>query len=94
VQPPLVYWKIGEDPKPKTITVKAAKDIPITKLDVMSSSPEFTTKVEKGSAPGEFKVAVQPKSTEKVINGALTLKPDYPEAFYATVRVMEGNGVD
>lgn len=87
VQPPLVYWQQGEDAKPKVITVKAAKDVPITKVDVQSSSPNFSTDVEKGSAPGEFKIKVQPKDTTNVLTGMLTIKPDYPQAFYATVKV-------
>lgn len=91
IQPPFVSWNAGEEPKPKTITVKAAKDIAITKLDVTASSPDFTTKVEKGAAAGEFKIDVAPKNTSQPINGTLTIKPDYPQAFYATMRVMPGN---
>ena len=92
IQPPMVVWNIGEEAKPKTITVKAAKDVAITKVDV-STNGDFTTKVEKGSAPGEFKIDVQPKDTAKASNGTLTIKPDYPQAFYATARVMNADGV-
>ncbi len=87
LQPAFVYWQQGEAAKPKTITLKAAKDVAITKVDVTSSSPDFTAEVKKGSAPGEFKINVQPKDTSKQVNGTLTIKPDYPQAFYATVRV-------
>ncbi|MDQ6860824.1 MAG: DUF1573 domain-containing protein [Verrucomicrobiota bacterium] len=91
IQPPFVSWNAGEEPKAKTITVKAAKDIPITKIDVAASTPEFVTKVEKGSGAGEFKIDVTPKSTTTPLNGTLTIKSDYPQAFYATMRVMPGN---
>jgi hypothetical protein len=87
VQPPLVMWQQGEAASAKIITVKAAKDVPITKLDVQSSTPDFSADVEKGSAPGEFKIKVQPKDTSKLLNGMLTIKPDYPQAFYATMKV-------
>ncbi len=92
IQPPFVFWQSGEEAKPKTITVKAAKEIPITKVDVLSSSQDFTTKVEKGSAPGEFKINIEPKDTAEARTGTLTIKPDYPEAFYATMRVMPKDG--
>ena len=87
VQPAFVYWEGGEAPKPKTITVRAGKDIPITKVDVTSSSPDFTTKVDKGSAPGEFVISVQPKDTGRLLAATLTIKPDYPKTLYASVRV-------
>ena len=87
VQPAFVYWQSGEEAKPKTITIRAGKDVPITTLDVTSSSPEFTTKVEKGSAAGEFLIHVQPKDTGRMLSATLTIKPDYPKTFYASARV-------
>ena len=88
IQPNFIFWDSGEAPNPKTITVKAGKDVTVTTLDVTSSAPEFTTKVDKGSAPGEFKVTVTPKDTKQMLNSTLTLKPDIPGAFYATARVI------
>ncbi len=90
IQPAFVFWQQGEAPKPKMITVKAAKDVAITKLDVKSSSADFQAEVEKGSAAGEFKIKVQPKDTSKPLNAVLTIQPDYPQAFYATARVTTG----
>lgn len=87
VQPAFVWWASGEAPKPKTITVRAGKDVPITTIDVTSSNPEFTTKVEKGSAPGEFVIQVAPKDTSRTLSATLTIKPDYPKVFYASARV-------
>src|SRR5215213_7730079 len=49
IQPTFVYWEKGEAPKAKTVKVKAAKDVNITKLDVTSSTPDFSATVEKGS---------------------------------------------
>jgi len=87
IKPNFVFWENGEAPKPKTINLKAGKDITITKLDVTSSGPEFTTKVDKGSAPGEFQLTVTPKDTSQMLNATLTIKPDFPQTFYATARV-------
>jgi hypothetical protein len=91
IQPNFVFWENGEAPKPKTINVKAGKDVKVTKLDVTSSGPEFTTKVDKGSAPGEFKVSVTPKDTSKMLNATLTIQPDFAQTFYATARVTPPN---
>lgn len=88
IQPNFVFWESNEAPNPKTITVKQGKDVKLTTLDVTSSTPEFTTKVDKGSAPGEFKVMVTPKDTKQMLNATLTLKPDFPGTFYATARVI------
>jgi hypothetical protein len=87
IQPTFVYWETGEAPKPKAVKVKAAKDVNITKLDVISSSPEFSTEVAKGSAPGEFTVNVAPKETSHIVNAMLTIKSDLPQPYYVTARV-------
>ena len=87
VQPTFVFWQAGEAPKPKTVTVRGDKDAPITKVDVSSSSPEFTTKVEKGAAPGEFLVHVQPANTERAAAATLTIKSDHPKTLQVMARV-------
>jgi len=94
LQPALVFWQAKEEPKPKTIMVKVGKGLNIKKIDVTSSGPEFTTKVEPGAA-GEFKILVTPKDTEHQLNATLSVKPDASSApelaakvFTATARVM------
>jgi hypothetical protein len=90
IQPMMVFWQSGEEPKPKIITAKANKDAGIKKLDVLSSVPDFTTKVEPGSEPNEFRISVQPHDTNKRLDGTLTIKPDSPpgNAFTAMARVF------
>jgi uncharacterized protein DUF1573 len=89
VQPNLVYWQTGEDPKPKTISAKAGKGVTVKNLEVTSSSPDFTTKVESGPAAGEFLISVQPHDTGHQTNAVLTIKPDSSGKVYsATARVM------
>src|SRR5881392_2157404 len=92
IQPALVYWQNGEEPKPKIITAKANKAAAIKKLNVASSTPDFTAKVEPGSAPNEFKISVQPRDTTKAVYATLTIKPDSPantgNMFSAAARVM------
>ena len=89
LQPSLVSWEANESAKPKTIVAKAAKGTTVKKVDVTSSSGDFTAKVEPGSN-GEFKIQVQPKDTTKPLNATLTIKPDVSPAktFFAAARVM------
>src|SRR5256884_4858594 len=91
-QPTLVYWQNGEEPKPKIITAKANKDAAIKKLDVVSSVPDFTAKVDPGSAPNEFRISVQPRDTIKAVYATLTIKSDSPantgNTFAVAARVM------
>jgi hypothetical protein len=89
VQPNFVSWQAGEAAQPKTIVAKAAKGVTINKVDVTSSTGDFTAKVEPGPA-GEFKIQVQPRLTTKPFNATLTIKPDVtPEKLYfAAARVM------
>jgi hypothetical protein len=90
-QPTLVYWQNGEEPKPKIITAKANKDAAIKKLDVASSTPDFTAKVDAGSARNEFRISVQPRDTTKAVYATLTIKPDSPANtgnMFAAARVM------
>jgi hypothetical protein len=91
IQPTLVYWQNGEEPKPKIITAKANKDAAIKKLDVASSTPDFTAKVDAGSAPNEFRISVRPRDTTKAVYATLTIKPDSPANtgnMFAAARVM------
>jgi hypothetical protein len=92
LQPGFVQWEAGETAKPKTIVAKAAKEVTVKNIEVTSSSADFTAKVEPGSAPGEFKINVQPKDTDKPLNATLTVKPDAAatpaKVYYANARVL------
>lgn len=90
VQPTFVFWQANEPAQPKTIIAKASKSVSVKNIDVVSSSGDFTTKVEKGATPGEFRIQVQPKDTSKPVNANLTIKPDVSPAktYFASARVM------
>jgi hypothetical protein len=92
IQPAFVYWQNGEEPKPKIVTAKVNKDAAIKKLDVTSSTPDFTAKVESASAPNEFRISIQPRDTSKTVYAILTIKPDSPakteNIFAVSARVM------
>lgn len=95
LEPGFVVWQAGETAKPKTIVAKADKDVSVKNIEVTSSSADFTTKVEPGSGPGEFKINVQPKDTAKPLNATLTVKPDSAttaaKPYYVRATVMPPN---
>jgi hypothetical protein len=87
ISPTFVFWKQGEKPEPKAITVKVGKEFTVNHIKVTSSAPDYQTKVEE-TAKGEFKIDVQPKDTNSVNGTTLTIQPeDSPKVFYATARV-------
>lgn len=87
INPTFVFWKQGDKPDPKTITVKVGKEFTVKHIKVTSSSPDFQTKVEeKGN--GEFQIDVQPQATANLIASTLTIQPDDSQkVFYATARI-------
>jgi Protein of unknown function (DUF1573) len=88
VQPTFVYWENSEEAKPKTISVKTAKELNVKNLKVSSSSPDFDTNVTS-SGPNEFKVEVRPHDTSKAVNATLTLQPDNgAKPSYVAARVI------
>jgi hypothetical protein len=87
ITPTFVFWKQGDKPDPKSITVKAGKEFTVKHIKVTSSSPDFQTKVEeKGN--GEFKIDVQPQETKNLVASTLTIQSeDSQKVFYATARI-------
>src|SRR5438874_9888255 len=87
ISPTFVFWKQGEKPDPKTITVKVGKEFTVKHIKVTSSTPDFQTKVEE-AGKGEFKIDIQPKETNSLLASTLTIQPeDSPKVFYATARI-------
>jgi hypothetical protein len=90
LQPAFVFWQVGEEAKPKTIVAKVSKDTPVKALDVVSSNPDFLTKVEHPNAD-EFRINVQPRETTRSTSATISIKPDSAGAagktYYASARV-------
>jgi hypothetical protein len=87
ITPTFVFWKQGEKPDPKAITVKVGKEFTVNHIKVTSSSPDYQTKVEE-TGKGEFKIDVQPKDTNNLTASTLIIQPeDSQKVFYATARI-------
>jgi Protein of unknown function (DUF1573) len=78
IKPQVVYWQNGEEPKPKTVSVKAAKEFPAKEITIKSNSQNFESKVEPGKA-GEWTIEVTPKDTSHPIGTSLVIQTDYPK---------------
>ena len=96
IQPAFVYWDGVEPLKPKTISLHAPKDSPVTKVTVTSSDPMIPAKVVPGSSPKDWTISVEPADRNQLRAATLTIKPDYPEKtprlYYASVRVTNAAG--
>jgi Protein of unknown function (DUF1573) len=87
VSPTFVFWKQGDKPDPKQISVKVGKDFTVKHIKVTSSTPNFKTKVED-AGKGEFKIDVTPQDTSKPVASMLTIQAeDSTKVFYATARI-------
>jgi hypothetical protein len=90
IQPMFVYWTSGEAPKPKKISLKAAKEFPAKDITIKSNSQNFQSKLEPGK-PGEWTIEVTPKDTSHPMGTALLIQTDYPKdapkSFYVNVQV-------
>jgi len=90
LKPNFVYWQSGEEPKPKKISIKAAKEFPAKNITVKSNNPNFEAKV-KARAAGEWTIEVTPKDTSRVMIAPLTIETDYPKgapkSFNATAQI-------
>lgn len=91
IQPAFVYWDGVEPLKPKTISVHAPKDSPVTKVAVTSSDPAIPAKIAPGPSPKDWTITIEPKDRAQLRAASLTIQPDYPAAkpklYYASVRV-------
>jgi len=90
IKPTFVYWTSGEDPKPKKILLKAAKEFPAKDITIKSNSQNFVSKVVPGK-PGEWTIEVTPKDTSHPMGTALLIQTDYPKeapkSFYVNAQI-------
>src|ERR1700724_412640 len=91
IKPMFVYWTSGEEPKPKKISLKAAKEFPAKNVTIKSNNPNFESKVEPGKSAGEWTIEVTPKDTSHPQATSLLIQTDYPKeapkSFYVNAQV-------
>ncbi|MGI8431028.1 MAG: DUF1573 domain-containing protein [Chthoniobacterales bacterium] len=92
ITPAFLYWSKKEPGiEPRYIDVKVGKDFKVTKLTVTSTDPEVKVAAEKVPDSTNFRIKVTPPKTNRPINAALKIVPDFPKDtpknFYANVHV-------
>jgi len=86
LRPLLVYWNGGEEPKPKSILVNAAKGS-LKSIKVTVSDPSFTAEF-KPVADSQFKIDVRPVQTTKSARATISIQAEgSPKIFTATAVV-------
>jgi hypothetical protein len=92
IRPMFVFWTSGEAPKPKKISIKAAKEFPAKEITIKSNNQNFESKLEPGK-PGEWTLEVTPKDTSHPMGTALVLQTDYPKdapkSFYVNAQITQ-----
>jgi hypothetical protein len=90
IKPTFVYWTSGEEPKPKKVSLKAAKEFPAKDITIKSNNQNFESKVVPGK-PGEWTIEVTPKDTSHPMGTALLIQTDYPKeapkSFYVNAQI-------
>ena len=92
ISPMLVYWKVGDDPQARAVTLTAAKGEQVHVKSVKSSSPRFAASVQTLKDGDSYTLNVKPTNTSEKDSAEVTVETDYPPAaprsyrFYARIK--------
>jgi hypothetical protein len=91
IQPELVIWRVGEQPKPKTIRVAIPGDVPAKIVSIQPDNRSVKLELREVRPGKELEVKVTPVNTSGPENATLLIRTDYPPenpaTHYAYVRV-------
>ena len=89
LEPSLVYWRVGEAPRAKTIFVKLPAGTRLTR--VSSSDSKFATTLEPVGEKSEYKITVTPEGTDQKATAVLNIqgisRSNEPQTFQAYAQV-------
>ncbi len=87
IDPPLVFWRAGELPRPKTMRVTVPPGLGLRVIGVTSSDPQMDAALE----PEKERITVTPKATAHPVTAVLTLhavtRTGEPQLFQAYAQV-------
>jgi hypothetical protein len=78
ISPMLVYWKVGDDPQTRSVTLTAAKGEQVHVKGVKASSPRFSASVQTVKDGDSYTVSVTPSKTTEKDSAEVTVDTDYP----------------
>ncbi len=80
ISPMLVYWKVGDEGLPRSVTLNAAKGGQVRVKSVKSSSPRFSASVQPVKEGDRYTVTVKPIDTSAKESAEVIVETDYPRA--------------
>jgi hypothetical protein len=91
IQPELVLWRVGDQPKPKTVQITISDEIPTKVVSVQADNATVKLGIREIRPGKELEVIVTPTTTSQPGSATLTIRTDYPPenpaTHYAYVRV-------
>ena len=91
IQPEVVFWRVGEQPEPKTIHIAVADDSPAKIISVISDNDSVKVQITEVKLGKEYEVQVTPDSVSRPAAATLMIRTNYPldnpETRYAYARI-------
>jgi hypothetical protein len=78
IEPEVVFWRVGEEPKPKVIRVTVAEGFPAKIVSITSNNPEMRVGLKEVTPGKEVEVAVTPHTAGQPAKATLLIQTDYP----------------
>ncbi len=84
IQPELVLWRIGDQPKPKTVRITIPDGIPAKVVSVQADNAAVKLELREIRPGKELEVKVTPTTTSQPESANLLIRTDYPPENPAT----------
>ncbi|MEM7014302.1 MAG: DUF1573 domain-containing protein [Verrucomicrobiota bacterium] len=76
IEPKMLDWAIGEDPKPKPIVLKVLRKDPVHVTNIQVSRKNFSGELKTIKEGREYHIELKPTSTESTMLGVVTIETD------------------
>jgi hypothetical protein len=84
IEPEVVFWRLGDEPKPKVIRVTVAEDFPAKIVSIKSNHSDMKVDLKDVTPKKEVEVTVTPQNPGQPTAATLIIKTDYPVENRAT----------
>jgi hypothetical protein len=75
--PSLVFWRSGDDPSEKIVSVVVNHNKPIRILKVVSDTPQFVANFEVLKEGQEYRISIKPTDTKTSATGSILIETDF-----------------
>jgi hypothetical protein len=84
IQPQLVLWRVGDQPKPKTVRIAIPDEVPAKVVSVQADNAAVKLELHEIRPGKELEVKVTPTTTSQPESATLLIRTDYPAENPAT----------